>query len=555
MIKFLMFRPAIRNIVSRLAAGRKSSAVPALFVAFMACNTFPADASIVTLRVRPVHPVYSSSSEKYETINTTLVHTDNRDELNFKRIFCTVLGDNTSGSAPGCEIFDQCVIAGNVWNQSKDFGDRRSHRIIIGPADYLNYIPGSLDFTLANSGITSHDGKWKINGIDLYVWNINAEEEPVNPNTGKAYPSALTVNGKEFTLEESSKMMVLNVPFEGEEQWMSNIILQAKAGNNVGVSRIVLHIDDVNGFNSIDPYADRLDYDEEENEYNIPSVLFGQQDFKDNTRLAVLDSEGNVLENVNAEYRVNNENASYFRISTATGIDPLTEGKYYACHYIDVDDNGEQRQIPSAQISDCIPFEILPVIDNMALNWGKLEKTGYNYYTCNVPPEIQQPTSNGGTITRGWTNAHISGHLPGTVVYWKILTQEEADSFTHAANRKSARSAASRVAASIPEGFRRLTGSGVDLSGGADLTEGNLGIVLSRNGVISDPKVVHYTRGENFPTNVSEIASEATPETVWYTLDGVRVIPGRCPSGTLVIRIDRYPDGKTVASKLRLYRK
>lgn len=551
MLKSFKFRRLSRNIMTRLAACRKSPAVPALLLAFMACNNFPADASIVTLRVRP----YNINDSQYYPIGNRTLGNSNPDS--FKTIFCTELYNAYADVAVGCEIFDKCEITGNVGIYTKRLqGDFISNRIIIGGWTTGND-SGSLDFTLTDSGIESHDGKWKINGIDLYVWNINAEEEPVNPDTGKAYPSKLKVNGKEFTLEESKEIMALNVTFEGDKQWMSNIKLEAGTGYNVGVSRIVLHIDDVNmnGFNSIDPYADRLDYDRDGNKYNIPSVLFGKHDFQEKTRLAVLDSEGNVLENVNAEYMVNNEKASYFQISTATGTDPLTEGKYYACYYIDVDDTEKERQIPAAQISDCIPFEILPVIDNMALNWGKLTNAGYNSYTCVVPPEIQQQTENGETITRGWTNAHISGHLPGTVVYWKILTKEEADSFTRPADRQSARSAIRRVAASIPEGFRRLTGSGVDLSGGADLTEGDLGIVLSRNGVISDPKVIHYTRGENFPTNVPEIASEAAPETIWYTLDGVRVIPGRCPSGTMVIRVDRYPDGKTVSSKLRLYRK
>ena len=430
-----------------------------------------------------------------------------------------------------------------------------NHYLLMAPyvnrSGELDYKAGRFSIEFADSPYADLDNKWSISRIEMDAISLRAYEKARNStvyNSQKRYdtysefPCEIAVNGKTVALEkESLERQHLAWDFEGDERLMSEVVFSAPSFSGVGIINITLYFDLEESFVSEDaPGADRLRFNSD-GSYSLPAVGIGNLFRKDGYRLTILDSEGNVCHTQN----VGADNGAFSFTFPATDDGSMSHdcGLYYANLNASLN-----YTTPQPRIEDSLPFEIVPVIGQMDFNWSRIQIHG-GCYECTVPKYRERVLEDGRVVTNTLANTAVEGHLPGTKIYWKLLSDEEADEVQRANPAKSP--TRRRIGAEIPSGYRLMTGSGIDLSPLATAGAGgvHLGMVLTRNGVVSDPYLVNCYIGDPITTTVATLPADVVV-TDYFTIDGLPADPDRCAPGTLLIRVRRPADGPATVDRI-----
>lgn len=490
-----------------------------------------------------VNPDVNSISSGGNKLNGVYSH-GQTNYLNITNFMSAQTGTSASGPSIGTHIFKDVKFVGNCYLNippQNVLTTKYPYRIVLGydwtGANALaKYGPGEITFNLIDSNIEGAGGKWKVNGIGLKAVHLR-EESGVYNNVNKE--CAITVNGHKITLEKTQADQYLSIDFPEDEKWMDSINLSVAADAAVGIWKIVLYLEDVEGFNTTEDEASRLQM-KDGGVYDIPYAKVGSLDFTAYMSARLLDSNGEAIDNYVCE---GDSQACMMKLSPKDSGGHLDAGRYYVCYHVN-DTNIESR------IADSVPFEILPTADGVAFNWGTVKHLGGNTYECIVPESIDYEYENGATLKKDWTNVMITGHNKGTSIYWKLLTDEEIEALRiELTANKTKNKVVKRNESVIPTDYQLYT-NGIDLSGGnPDKKDGAVNLILSRNGVTSDPITVLYRQGAPITTGIIETDCLPVSES-FYTLTGTRIDNLVSSPERIVIRITTYSDGSRETIKL-----
>lgn len=497
-------------------------------------------ASTYSFLVRPGGTSYNSS-------NYSLNRRVNNEyySVGFNAMFANQFSKNAEEQST-CKILDLIDGEGNIWRVANNAAINYTYRIALSQCGSTSDKQGSAKMTinLEDSGIEEHNNYWKVTKIAFEGINLRAEDGTLG-KTSVQTPCTLSINGHIITLSDNPIAQTYECAFPEDEQWMKKLVFATDSDAAVGITKFTIYIDDTQGLDSMEANPERIQLSST-GEYFLPYPNFGnlENPFGGEYSFKLFDYNRNSV-----EYRIEqNSTKDGFNLSPLTTNDGsvtlLDAGQYYACYSI----NPLAISFPLSA-DDGYPFEILPTGEGMSINWAPFEKTGNNTYSCAPHPRIELTGTNNEIEVREWSNAYITGHRKGTVVYWKNLTEEEQEAFRINVQANTNRRAIRRSGASIPSGYQRLTTSGIDLTGGTGKESGAVGIVLARNGAISDPMMVEYSKGTDIPTGVTNIENEKVISVNWYTLEGISTDPDRQSSGSLLIKQSVLSSGRVLTEK------
>lgn len=502
------------------------------------CIPVPAGGVVVSFVIRPN---YVSNNSKSDQINGTYP-----DGINVKhelKTFLAAIGEETdSPNSSSCKILSNVVAEGSIFVDNRVATNvRNPWRLLF--SQYVakldnntikKWDSASMTFNLVESGINGANGKWKVNRIGLKCWNLR-EVDGISAIASPNVSCKITVNDRILELKPTATEQYLIINFDDDEKWIDKLVLATDLDAAVGIGQIDMYLEEVEGFNTLDESADRLYYNES-GCYEIPCVKTGNVDFSRDFFLTLLDYNGNVV-----NYGTESKGSGLFRLEMNDSSQSILEpGLYYACYKV-------EGELVDVRPSDGVTFEILPTCEGLTINGVALIRTGARTYEC-APHTYYEIKDDDGNIRQfGWNNAIVVGHLPGTEIYWKLLSDEETVRYSHKDITKHL-SNVRRAQSSIPSDYKLLTGNGINLTNADGSKSGNLGLVMVRNGAVTDPMIVKYSEGAPVVTGINA-TSEVSYRDIYYTLDGVRV---DSPLSGIYLRVRNYPDGHIDTCKVRL---
>lgn len=487
---------------------------------------------------------YEREPQTIQLVKTYTTSADNK--LNkICNLFAEAANDKQVAQIP-CYFIKDVSGEGNLYRESFYTTGNYFHRIRFSQNGPSLGIQGSAKMTinLYNSTDEEHEGKWKIRKIEFGAINSRAEngkwgvQEP-------DIPCAITINGQTIDLSDVTKVQTIVCEFPEEEQWMNSIEFSTENCAGVDLTKFTIFVEDTDGFNNLDENAGRMEHNSE-GTYSIPYPAIGNlgDKFIGYYSLCLFDHQGNP---VNYTFNPSSDKAGFDLTSDGEGVTPLDAGLYYACFTVN-----PLNTAVNINHEGGMPFEIYPSAEGLAINGDYLVKTGKNMYQCAPHPEIEWTNQNNDKISGTWTDALIYGSKPGTAVYWKHFTQEEQEAFKSNSPLASEKRRISihRSSAEIPAGYTRLSTSSVDLSAGNGNDSGALGLVLARNGAISDPIMVEYTKGTPIPTGIISTEADNILSTLWYSPEGQLTSPTNHSAGTLLIKVTTFSSGHFKTEKI-----
>lgn len=387
--------------------------------------------------------------------------------------------------------------------------------LVMSPNVYDNYekkvYPINEEVNFAQWTLSLTDSPWKIKRIEIDALNYGM----VNTYDNGQYSSGtININGISQTLPKNTELTTLGFDFEGKEQNISEIVLNAPKSASVGIKAIRIIPASTQEFINTGDFSGKLDYNPV-GTYTLPYAKLGFYNQPDMMAASIINSEGEIMD-LQYEYLGDNK----FKFSPSADATPIEEGLYSVCYYYPDQNNYKPAY------ADGLPFSIVPSPNNLCI---MLNAVDYDNHFCEIPENVTQ-TIDGEEVTYTWTNALITGYRPGTTIYWKVyIDDSQAGDETGDETDNSDESESNNVKSSwnimkeaeadnTPEGYTRLNEQGVNL------TTGNvLSLILERNGARSDAHDFTYTN-QNIETSVSEISLEGSKvKDLYFTPSGLNI--------------------------------